>query len=81
MRIDNSIAGNSKISVFQLINKIYSKNGLAGFYPNYRATLARNIPSALIRFTAYEEFKYILSKTMSSSSGYNIGAAVILIKI
>lgn len=36
--------------------------GIGAFYRGYKATLLRNIPSAMIRFAAYEEFKMILKR-------------------
>jgi hypothetical protein len=77
MRVDQSATSKS---LSQLIFSIYAKNGIAGFYPNYRATLAKNIPSAIIRFTAYEEFKYILS-TVSPMSESTMGTVVTHIAI
>jgi hypothetical protein len=36
------------ISLLKLCRSIWLKNGWKGFYPNYRATLMRNIPSAIV---------------------------------
>ena len=44
-------------SVLSVMGDIYRKNGLLGFYPTFTATLARNIPSAVLRFTVYEELR------------------------
>lgn len=57
------IEGNAnELTTVMVIRNILKKNGIKGFYPSYRATLLRNIPSAVIRFTMYEELrKYILS--------------------
>ena len=62
-----------------VVREIYRTGGVQGFYPSFRATLARNIPSAVIRFTVYEELKYSMMKlhllklqsgsSSSSSSG------------
>lgn len=37
------------INFFSVCRKIVKERGLGGFYPSYRATLARNIPSAIVR--------------------------------
>jgi solute carrier family 25 S-adenosylmethionine transporter 26 len=44
-------------SVLTVVKDIYRRNGVSGFYPTLTATLARNIPSAVIRFTMYEEIR------------------------
>lgn len=46
--------------------------GIGAFYRGYKATLLRNIPSAMIRFAAYEEFKMIL-KRMSDKNNKRDG--------
>lgn len=37
---------------------ILRKRGITGLYSGYRATLLRNIPSAMLRFAIYEELKF-----------------------
>ena len=44
------------VDLMKLARHIYSKSGLKGFYPSYRATLMKNIPSAVIRFTCKSNF-------------------------
>ena len=44
-------------SLSDLILNIFQSRGIKGFFPSYSATLLRNIPSAIFRFTIYEEFK------------------------
>ena len=44
-------------SVLTVIGDIFRTKGFAGFYQTFAATLARNIPSAVIRFTVYEELR------------------------
>jgi len=39
---------------------ILREKGVRGLYSGYRATLLRNIPSAVLRFALYEEFKLYL---------------------
>lgn len=38
----------NKITVNSVCRTIWAKKGILGFYPSYRATLARNIPSAIV---------------------------------
>lgn len=38
----------SSVSLPDVIRSILKKKGIKGFYPNYRATLMRNIPSAVV---------------------------------
>ena len=40
----------STIRLPDVIKSIIKKKGFEGFYPNYGATLMRNIPSAVVRF-------------------------------
>lgn len=49
---------NSKrgISTLDVIRDIFAKRGIKGFYPSYRATLCRNIPSAVVRLCALRVF-------------------------
>lgn len=47
----------SSLPLLDVCKSIYARNGIKGFFPNYRATLMRNIPGAVIRFTLYEELK------------------------
>lgn len=54
-----------KWTTISLIKNILLTKGIKGFYPSYRATLLRNIPSAVLRFTIYEELKHFF---MTSSS-------------
>lgn len=62
------------VTLLQVIKTIYKQAGLKGFYPSYRATILRNVPSAVIRFTLYEEFKHHLAKrTKVSKSGAHTG--------
>lgn len=45
------------INAINVCSEIIRKRGLKGFYPSYRATLARNIPSAIVCY------KFICSKS------------------
>ena len=55
----------SNVGACDVVRHIWSTAGVKGFYPSYRATLMRNIPSAVVRFTVYEELKHI--------GGLNVG--------
>jgi len=46
--------------------------GLGGLYTGYLATLSRNIPSAMLRFSIYEEFRRILASSSSSTNGEEV---------
>ena len=50
-------ASMSKVYFRAVVSDIYSKDGILGFYANLRVVLAKNIPSAVVRFTLYEELK------------------------
>ncbi len=39
---------NSRITATNVLRKMVRKNGIKGLYPSYKATLARNIPSAMV---------------------------------
>jgi hypothetical protein len=56
-----------KQSIIQLIVSIFKSKGILGFYSSYKTTLIRNIPSAIVRFTLYEELKYYSTSFNSSS--------------
>ena len=67
----------SSLRTIDVINSILKTKGLKGFYPSYRATLMRNIPSAIARFTIYEELRLIITSHSSwpSSLCYLIAGA------
>lgn len=48
----------SGVSFGDVLLQILKKSGVPGLYCGYQATLMRNIPSAMLRFALYEEFKY-----------------------
>jgi solute carrier family 25 S-adenosylmethionine transporter 26 len=55
------MVGTSKISALPaVVRQVYRTQGLKGFYPSYRVTLLRNIPSAVLRFTVYEELRLLV---------------------
>ena len=59
----------SRESLLTLITRIYRESGIKGFYPSYQATILRNIPSAIIRFVLYEEFKYYSTHYAGGDTG------------
>jgi len=63
----------SSLRTIDVINSIIKTKGLKGFYPSYRATLMRNIPSAIARFTIYEELKLIITSTALTSQWSSLG--------
>eukprot|EP01041_Mallomonas_annulata_P002888 gene2888-5667_t len=52
----------SSSTVTDVIKEILKTKGISGFYSSYLATLSRNIPSAVIRFTLYEELRLIFRR-------------------
>ena len=47
-----------------VVRKTVQENGIGGLYCGYRATLARNIPSAICRFGVYEELRLIVNRAV-----------------
>jgi solute carrier family 25 S-adenosylmethionine transporter 26 len=45
-------------TIRSILSSTLKESGIRGLYCGYQATLIRNIPSAIIRFVLYEEFKY-----------------------
>ena len=45
-------------NVLGVMFEILNQKGLGGLYVGYKATLLRNIPTAVMRFSLYEEFRY-----------------------
>ena len=45
-------------NVLGVIVDVLKEKGIAGLYVGYKATLLRNIPTAVMRFSLYEEFRY-----------------------
>lgn len=57
----------SSVSLLDVIQSILKKKGFKGFYPNYRATLMRNIPSAVV---SHESPKVIHCNAYNSTTRY-----------
>lgn len=49
--------GAAKETAAQIVRRALREQGVRGLYRGYWATLSRNIPSAVIRFSLYEEIK------------------------
>ena len=50
-------AGAVRESAREIVVRTVREKGVRGLYCGYWATLSRNVPSAIIRFTLYEEIK------------------------
>lgn len=50
-------AGGARETAKEIIQRTVREKGVQGLYCGYWATLSRNIPSAVIRFSLYEEIK------------------------
>lgn len=64
------------INLIQIVKHIYNTRGIKGFYPSYRATLMRNIPSAICRFVIYEEIRKMTAFSNKSSFKYIIAGSI-----
>lgn len=56
-----------EITAGQIIIHTLKTKGIKGLYPSYRATLARNIPSAVFRFAIYEELRHMFSVRIANN--------------
>lgn len=60
------------ITVGRTVHELFTKGGgIPAFYRGYKATLLRNIPSAMIRFAAYEELKMIIKRIAEKGNKNN----------
>ena len=55
----NQKLAKKSVGITEVVRHIWTTSGWKGFFPSYRATLMRNIPSAMVRFTVYEELKHL----------------------
>ena len=56
-------------NILQASVELCKSKGIRGLYSGYRATLLRNIPTAALRFTLYEELKHLwLSKASADET-------------
>lgn len=65
-------------SLPQVVKHILKTKGLKGFYPSYRVTLLRNIPSAVVRFTVYEELRIAVSSALLRLGTAGMGRTQVL---
>eukprot|EP00607_Mallomonas_marina_P007798 CAMPEP_0182418888 /NCGR_PEP_ID=MMETSP1167-20130531/3265_1 /TAXON_ID=2988 /ORGANISM="Mallomonas Sp, Strain CCMP3275" /LENGTH=200 /DNA_ID=CAMNT_0024593349 /DNA_START=510 /DNA_END=1109 /DNA_ORIENTATION=- len=64
-------------SVTEVAREIFRTKGVKGFYSGYRATLSRNIPSAVVRFTLYEELRTaFLRSPIGETLSYVLAGAI-----
>ena len=58
----------------RVVREVIREYGVRGLFKGYAATLMRNIPSAVLRFTIYEELKHVFvleNKREKKTSGFN----------
>jgi len=55
------------MTIQSIITSTIKAHGIQGLYCGYQATLLRNVPSAILRFALYEEFKYKWTQHESNS--------------
>ncbi len=67
--------GGSSTTLPRVLASILKEKGIRGLYSGYRATLLRNIPSAILRFALYEEFKLFLGGGGAAAVAAAAGAA------
>lgn len=64
-------------TIANVLGYVYKTKGIAGFYSGYLVTLARNIPSAMIRFTLYEELRIFFDRNENTHSvAYALAGAI-----
>ena len=64
------------VSLPDVMWNILRTKGPKGFYPNYRVTLMRNIPSAVIRFTVYEELRLVIQRVLKTDDAQSLSLGV-----
>ena len=58
----------------RVVQQVVRQYGVRGLFKGYQATLIRNIPSAVLRFTIYEELKHVFvleNEKDQKKSGFN----------
>ena len=58
-------------NVLGVMVDILTTQGVRGLYVGYQATLMRNIPTAVLRFSLYEELRYRFTNSQEQVSGAN----------
>lgn len=57
-------------SFFLAAISLVKSNGIPGLYKGYKATLLRNIPSTMLRFVAFEEFRRFIVSDNNNNYNY-----------
>jgi Mitochondrial carrier protein len=52
-----AVRGQAATGALSLVRTTLQQQGVGGLYRGYWATLSRNVPSAVLRFSLYEELK------------------------
>ncbi|CAM9115415.1 unnamed protein product [Chrysoparadoxa australica] len=78
LQVSNSAGTGAAAKALPLVSETIRTHGVQGLYRGYFACLKRNIPSAVLRFTLYEEFKVHLGdgKPLQSSPKLLIAGAL-----
>lgn len=61
------------VTALHVVQHMYKSSGWKGFFPSYRATLLRNIPSASVKFTVYEELKLLVNRRFTDPERRSVG--------
>jgi len=67
--IKQQLQANAEKNMMATITSVVQEKGIRGLYSGYKATLLRNIPSAMLRFVLYEELKRQWGKRYESDDG------------
>ncbi|CAM9986572.1 unnamed protein product [Laminaria digitata] len=71
-------AGAARETAREIVARTLREKGVRGLYCGYWATLSRNVPSAIIRFSLYEEIKLFMgpARLASAPPAYLIAGAL-----
>ncbi|KAG5183792.1 mitochondrial carrier protein-like protein [Tribonema minus] len=64
-----AMRGQATLNAVALVKATLRQQGIRGLYRGYWATLSRNVPSAILRFTLYEEIKLHLRPNLANMPG------------
>ncbi|CAN0020019.1 unnamed protein product [Ectocarpus sp. 4 AP-2014] len=70
--------GGARETAKEIVRRTVREKGVRGLYCGYWATLSRNVPSAIIRFSLYEEIKLFIgpARLMSAPPAYLLAGAL-----
>ncbi|CAN0338061.1 unnamed protein product [Ectocarpus sp. 12 AP-2014] len=70
--------GGARETAKEIVRRTLREKGVRGLYRGYWATLSRNVPSAIIRFSLYEEIKLFIgpARLMSAPPAYLLAGAL-----